>query len=118
MNSKTILIVSVSTLEILSSKDQGSTVPQSQLPITIPGETFYQPGRIEAKFTKTVSRVHADQFVQGFGLSLFDFSDLNDSTHIGLIDVPIGEEQLWADTLKTFPQTIAGASLVPMAHTN
>jgi len=118
MNSKYSYIVAILLLTMPSCRDQGSSIPELTPQIALPGQSLYQPGRVEVKFTTTVSRGGADQFVQDFKLTLLDFSDQNDSTHLGLIAVPVGKEQFWVDTLKTFPQIIDGASLVPMVHIN
>lgn len=114
MKSNTFLIIALLIMATMSCKDQGSEVSPVWSTIRVPVRTLYEPGMVEVKFVKSVSKSDAHEFIQGFNLVLTIFTDANDSTHVGLVRVPIGEEQVWIDSLKSFPSIVEGASLVPM----
>lgn len=110
------LIFTLLLFVTISCQDQGKSNPPSSPKANIPGRTLYEPGMVEIKFTKNVLKPDAEKFIQGFNLVLKDFADQNDSTHLGLVEVPIGQEQIWVDSLKTYTSIVAGASLVPIVY--
>ena len=102
---------------LLQSCSNNDTVVTPSPPYTPPpGYTVYQRGMIEAVFQPTIQKSDAEQFLQGLNLVLLNYSDLNDGTHLGLVTVPVGQEQKWADSLKTFSSFINRTSLVALIH--
>jgi hypothetical protein len=63
-----------------------------------------ETGVVIVYFVDSVSIERAEQFIEGLHLSIIDFSryDLR-SPHEGSVRVPVGEELMWRDSLRTYP---------------
>jgi hypothetical protein len=110
---KNKLLISVAlTFAILIScgcKKDTSTSIQEQTPIKT---ASIMSGAVVAYFVDSVVQVRAIQFIQNMTLTVIDSSRYNlRSPHELSLQVPVGQELKWTDSLKTFP-IIAAASPV------
>jgi hypothetical protein len=108
--------VVVAIFTMLSCKDQGSPVgaPLIGHPFAY-GEIV--SGKIAANFVDTVSQAEAEMFILGLNLTVVDLSRVEtDPLHYGIIGVPIGDEQLWVDSLMTYPAFIKDASRIAVMY--
>jgi hypothetical protein len=108
--------VIIAIFTMLSCKDQGSQVenPLASHP-SAHGEIV--SGKISANFVDTISEPEAEKFILGLNLTIVDLSRVEtDSLHYGIIGVPIGEEQLWMDSLRTYPAFIKNTSRIAVMY--
>jgi hypothetical protein len=62
-------------------------------------------GIIVAVFIDTVSQVHAESFLLAHNLTVYRLRNFNGAPpHSCDIDVPIGQEEAWIDTLQNYPE--------------
>jgi hypothetical protein len=67
---------------------------------------------LDTYFVDTLTRKQAKEFITSLGLTIIDFSRYDSSSpHVGSAGVPIGEEQKWADSLRTYEFIV---SVVPI----
>jgi hypothetical protein len=84
--------------------------------ISIKSQYEYAPGIVSVKFDKTISRIEAEHFLKNLGLNAKSF-DLFKSIHWVTVIVPIGLENKWVDSLKTYP-IIKYSELDYISHIN
>jgi len=105
-----VFLAAVFTLTIFACQDQGAPVqaPVNPKPFQ---HGYYVPGQIVASFVDTITLAQAQSFVQSLDLTAVDFSFFEaDPLHSGIIGVPIGMEQSWVDSLKTYPAFVKNAT--------
>ncbi len=79
---------------------------------------YFAEGIIVAEFVDTLLPVNAESFLRARGLTvytLYDFDEVPPYSYI--IDVPIGQEEAWADTLRKYPE-IKLAGRIAVTHTS
>lgn len=62
----------------------------------------YAPGIVNVKFDKTISRTEAEEFLNGLGLNVHRFNSFH-AIHWVTLKVPVGQENMWVDSLMTYP---------------
>ncbi len=90
-------------------KDSSTSIQEqkSQPPVaTVAGRD------IVAWFADSVALASAKQFIQDFTLTVYDSSryDLKSPHELG-VQVPLGQELKWSDSLKTFPIVVAASPI-------
>lgn len=102
-------MVVILTLAMLACRDRGAAVETPARPQPHEHGSLV-PGRIVANFVDTITVAGAESLVNDLGLTPLNFSSYGiDTLHSGVIGVPVGDEQLWVDSLKTYTSYITDA---------
>jgi len=109
----TIVIVAILTMFGCSKKENVST------PIENPvqnSEAYLVEGKIVAEFVDTLSQAHAECFLLAHDLTVYTLYNFDEAPpHSGIIEVPIGQEEAWVDTLQKYSE-IKFAGRIGVVH--
>jgi hypothetical protein len=98
-----VTIFAVLALLLTASSACKKETPSSPQKETPPQVLTPQSGYIDVSFGDTVSLAVGVQLIEGLSLTVLDTSYYNSaSPHRMTVGVPYGEEQKWADSLRTY----------------
>ena len=98
----TIVIITMLTVLGCSKKENVSN-PTDNPPKNSTG--YLVEGKIGAEFVDTLSQAHAESFLVSHHLTVYTLHNFVAAPpHSGIIEVPIGQEAAWIDTLQKYPE--------------
>jgi hypothetical protein len=98
----TVILIAVFVTSSCSKKDNSQYPTENQTGKSYPS---YVEGEVSATFSDTVSKSHAESFLQSHNLSTYTLYDFDQAPpHTGQIKVEVGQEYAWIDTLQKYPE--------------
>jgi hypothetical protein len=77
-------------------------------PIENPPENskaYLVEGKIVVEFIDTLSQAQAESFLVAHDLTVYTLYNFGEAPpHSGIIEIPIGQEDVWIDTLRKYPE--------------
>jgi hypothetical protein len=98
-----IVLAIVITVFGCSKKDNDSNPIVNNHPVVSHG--YLVEGEIVAEFTDTLLQVNAERFLLAHDLTVYTLYNFDKAPpHSGIIEIPIGQEWAWIDTLQKYPE--------------
>ena len=99
---KTIIFLSLLFVFGCSEKETGSN-PIDNSPTKF--EPYFYEGEILVEFIDTLSQANAEKFLHSVGLNVFTLYNFDkEPPHSSIIEVPVGDEDVWIDSLRKYKE--------------